>query len=415
MEKLYSLNIKCIIQSIRDEGWPFIFICLYLFFEYVRPQSIYTAIDILPFVPIILVLAFIGALTAGEFGKSFPSVLNKLIVVYAVVVLLSSIMSQYSAVSFAKLRSFFDWFIIYFLIVNIVTNERRFFLYLSAFLLFSFKMSQHGFLTWAKRGFSFSGWGITGAPGWFHNSGEVGIQMCIFVPLSFFFVLAIRNYISKKWLVFLSLMPVTGVGTAIASSSRGALVGLGGSALWSLLKRPKIFILGGIFVGLVAWIVYYAVPPEFMERFETAGNDRTSLLRMERWEHGWDTMKKYPFLGIGFEAWTEYYPNKYHPEHEGTPLVHNIFVQCGTELGFTGLSVFVAMILCCFLVTRRVRKMAQGHQDKFLAIISYGFDSALMGFLISGSLVTVLYYPYFWIHCAMTTCLNTAAHKKYLA
>lgn len=414
MEKLYSLNLKAIIQATRSEGWPFFFICLYLFFEYVRPQSVYPAIDVLPFVPLILLLALWTAVVASEFGKSSPSVLSKLMVLYAIVVLLSAAMSEYSSLSFSKLRSFSDWFIIYFLIINIVTNERRFFLYISAFLLFSFKMSQHGFITWVQRGFAFSSWGITGAPGWFHNSGEVGIQMCIFVPLALFWLLAIRKYVSKKWLILLILLPVTGIGTVIASSSRGALVGLAGSAVWSLLKRPKVFFFGSIVLGLVCWVVYISIPPQFMERFESSGDDRNSLHRLERWEDGWDTMKNNPFLGIGFEAWTQYYPEHYNPEHEGTPLVHNIFVQCGSELGFSGLTVYILMILNCFVITRRVRKNSRDQPDKFLAIISYGFDSALIGYLVSASFVTVLYYPYFWIHCALTTCLQTAARGKYV-
>jgi hypothetical protein len=71
------------------------------------------------------------------------------------------------------------------------------------------------------------------------------------------------------------------------------------------------------------------------------------------------------------------------------------------------------MIGACFLTTRKVRKLAKDADDRFLPVLSYGFDAALVGFLVSGSFVTVLYYPYFWIHCALTTCLHTAALKKY--
>ena len=134
---------------------------------------------------------------------------------------------------------------------------------------------------------------------------------------------------------------------------------------------------------------------------------------MERWHDALDTMQKYPVLGIGFEAWSEYLPRNYQVEIKGTPLVHNVFLQCGTELGYAGLSLFALMILACFANTRKVRKLSMGQDDQFLAIISYGFDAALLGFLGSGFFVTVLYYPYFWIHCALTTCLYTAAQKKF--
>lgn len=412
MEGLYKIQIGKIISTIREEGWAFIFICAYLFLEYVRPQSIYPPIAVVPWVPIVLSLSGLTLLLSGDL-KSQPNKLNKLIVVYALVVLLSSAVSQYPQISFARLRAFFDWFVIYFLIVLIIKNEKRFFIFFLSFLIYSLKMSQHGFLSWLKRGFSYTTWGVTGAPGWFHNSGEVGIQMCIYVPLAVAFIVATYKFLSKPKLLFFLLMPFTGIGTAIASSSRGALVGLALASIRPLIIRFRIFLIGSVILSIIAAITILAIPDESKQRFEVAGSDRTSLHRIERWQDSLDTIQKYPVLGVGFEAWAEYYPRRYQVEVEGTPLVHNIFLQCGAELGYAGLIVFVLMILACFVNTRKVRKMSKGQDDQFLAILSYGFDAALLGFLGSGFFVTVLYYPYFWIHCALTTCLYTAAQKKF--
>jgi O-antigen ligase len=412
MEQLYAIHIRKIISTIREEGWAFIFICAYLFFEYVRPQSIYPFIDVLPWVPIILLLSLGASLLSDGFIVQ-PNKLNKLMVCYALVVLLSSVFSQYPSVSFSKWRSFFDWFVIYFLIVIIVKNEKRFFIFLLSFLIYSFKMSQHGFLSWLKRGFSFSGWGVTGAPGWFHNSGEVGIQMCIYVPLAIAFIFGIYRFLSKPKLLFFLLMPFTGIGTAIGSSSRGALVGLAVTSIRPLTIRPRVFFISLVVLFVVAAATIMSIPDEFKQRFNEAGSDKTSIHRIERWHDGLDSMQKYPMLGIGFEAWAEFFPKNYQVEIEGTPLIHNVFLQCGTELGYMGLSVFLLMILACFVNTRNVRKLSRGQDDQFLATISYGLDAALLGFLGSAFFVTVLYYPYFWIHCALTTCMYTAALKKF--
>lgn len=414
MDKLYSINIRYLYETIKNEGWPFIFICIYLFFEYVRPQSIYTSMDVLPWSQLILILNIISVFFEKDIYFS-GTILNKLMIAYALLVLLSAFFSQYPDISFSKLRTFFDWFLIYFLIVLIVNNEKRFFVFILLFLICSFKMSQHGFLSWAQRGFSYAAWGITGAPGWFHNSGEVGIQMCIFVPLAIAFIIATYKFLSKSWLVFFLLMPFTGIATAIASSSRGALVGLGATGIRPLLIRPRVFFEGVVILSIVSVVIIHFIPEESQQRFENAGSDRTSLHRIERWKHGMDAMSKFPLLGVGFEAWAEYYPNHYEMEDKGTLLVHNIFVQCGSELGYSGLIVFLFMIFACFINTRRVRKLNIDHDDQFLAIMSYGFDAALLGFLGSGFFVTVLYYPYFWIHCALTTCLCTVAHNKFVS
>lgn len=412
MEQLYAIRIGAIIAVIRNEGWAFTFICIYLFLEYIRPQSIYPSVDILPWVPIILALAFISLVGSGQL-KGQSNSLNKLVVCYGCVVLLSSTFSEYPALSFSQWRVFYDWFIIYFFIVLIVNNEKRFFIFFLSFLLYSLKMSQHGFLSWAKIGFGFRGWGVSGAPGWFHNSGEVGIQMCIYVPLSIAFIVATYKFLSKPKLLFFLLMPFTGIGTAVATSSRGALVGLAAASFRPLIMKPGSAIVAALLLAVVAFLAVQFIPEGSLQRFQSAGTDGTSLHRLERWEHGIDTMNKFPLFGVGFEAWAQYYPMNYELMNQGSFLVHNVFVQCGSELGYSGLLVFVLMILACFANTRKVRQLSAGQQDRFLATMSYGFDAALLGFLGSGFFVTVLYYPYFWIHCAMTVCLCTAARKKF--
>lgn len=413
MTNLYRLKIKEILNCAIGEGFSFCLICLYLLFEYVRPQSIYTKFDILPWVTIVLFFTIISLLASKKSIINSPCVINKLMIVYGIIVLLSSVFSLYPDKSLSKLRVFFDWFVIYFLIVKIVNNEKRFFIFLLLFLLFSFKMSQHGFISWMKRGFGFASWGVTGAPGWFHNSGEVGIQMCIYIPLSLLFIISIYKYVSKIWLIILVMMPFTGVATIVASSSRGAMLGLLGASLFLILKSTKKLFKTGIFFIIIFAIVYIYIPKESLDRFNNMGDDSTSLHRIERWEAGIDTLLKYPILGCGFESWVYYYPDNYNPKFIGSHLVHNIFIQCASELGFSGLITFILMIISCFSITHNIRSEHNYSSDKFVYYISHGLDTALIGFLISGSFVTVLYYPYFWIHCAFVACLKNVADSKF--
>ncbi|MES9991085.1 MAG: O-antigen ligase family protein [Candidatus Thiodiazotropha sp.] len=410
MEKLYKLQISEIIRTFKTEGLGFLMICLYLFFEYVRPQSIYPAIDILPWSQLTIIFSILAIGFNLNNIKIPGNPVNKLLNIYALIVILSSIFSLNQEASLNSLGSFFSWFLIYYLIIILVNNKKRFFLFLFIFLLFSFKMSQHGALSWALRGFQFRSWGVTGAPGWFHNSGEVGIQMCIFVPLAVAFIFSIHKHLSKLWFYILTLMPITGIGTIIASSSRGALLGLALACLRPLLTSKKLFIYTIIFYIISSIVVIELIPEESKERFQASGEDRTSLHRLERWEDGIEAMNRYPFLGVGFNAWPEYYDSFiYDLEDQGTLLVHNIFVQCGSELGYSGLIVFIFMIIGCFHLTSKIRKY--NGDDRFNRFMSYGFDAALLGFLASGFFVTVLYYPYFWIHAALTVSFYNTARQ----
>ncbi len=91
---------------------------------------------------------------------------------------------------------FFGWYVIYFLVINIVTTEARFLLFLAVFLLCSFKLSLFGAKTWTLRGFAFTKWGLQGPPGYFENSGEFAIQMLMFSPLAYELARFLKPHVS---------------------------------------------------------------------------------------------------------------------------------------------------------------------------------------------------------------------------
>ena len=98
---------------------------------------------------------------------------------------------------------------------------------------------------------------------------------------------------------------------------------------------------------------------------------------------------------------------------EKSQVCHNIFIQCASELGYVGLTVLLLMILFTFVNNYRVRKMVQQSQrnNRFLFFMAHGLDGALVGYMISGFFVTVLYYPYFWINLAMTVSLYESTRR----
>jgi putative inorganic carbon (HCO3(-)) transporter len=59
IKELYGVNIKSIWEYLRNSPLAFWLICGYLFIEYVRPQSIYTNIDVLPYGQVAIILSVI--------------------------------------------------------------------------------------------------------------------------------------------------------------------------------------------------------------------------------------------------------------------------------------------------------------------------------------------------------------------
>ena len=119
-------------------------------------------------------------------------------------------------------------------------------------------MSQHGFFSFASRGFSYTSWGVVGSPGWFRDSGDFGIAMTVFFPLAFAFAFALKDYWGryKRW--FFYFLPITGMVTIVATSSRGAQLGMVAIGIWFLLKSGK-----GIKAMIGILVVGWACMPFF--------------------------------------------------------------------------------------------------------------------------------------------------------
>ena len=390
----------------RRQRPSFWLVMLYLLFEYVRPQTIYEALAGPPYARIIILMAlfaFVLERRPIRFG-----VVEGLLLLFALVVVASSLGAFYPRLSVEWFPNFFPWLIIYVLIANVVDTEDAFLVFVASFLLYSFKMSQFGTRSWAMSGFAFRSWGATGAPGFFQNSGEFGIQMCVFLPLIVAFIQALGHR-WKKWQRWVAwAIAATAVTGMVGSSSRGAILGGAAVGLWMLLRsRHK---LRGFLIAIsLALVVFAIIPPEQKARLYAMGSDPTSLSRTTYWKHGLEMMRDYPILGIGFGNWTQYHMVLYGRGQ----LPHNIFIQAGSELGVTGLLVFIALIVSTFMINRDTRRLAQliPERGRFAWFMAHGLDGAMIGFLVSGFFVTVLYYPYFWINLAMTVALNTAARS----
>ncbi|HEV2149933.1 MAG TPA: O-antigen ligase family protein [Longimicrobiaceae bacterium] len=406
---MWSATPLAIWNFIRKEPASFWFLNLYMFFEYVRPQQIYTSINVLPWAQSLLILAVLTALLEGKLAR-FPTIISALLGFYTLVLVASSVTAYSTEASFAGYSVYVNWIVVFILITNVVTTERRFFVFMLAFLLYSFKMSQHGARSWMSIGFGFRDWGATGGPGWFHNSGEFGIQMCIFFPLAAGFVIAMWKHWGKWQRLFFLLFPVTAVMSMIASSSRGALVGGALTLAWMVARsrhRFRVLVPAALAVALVVAVT----PEEQKERFRSAGEDETSTTRITYWKHGLEIAADHPVLGIGYANWLPYYKSYYNPAGQ---LPHNIFIEAVAELGYLGLAAFVLLIGATFVVnfkTRKVLRTLPG-DHAFLHQMAHGLDGALIGFLGSGFFVTVLYYPFFWINLAMTVALHVCAVNK---
>ncbi|MEP0002462.1 MULTISPECIES: O-antigen ligase family protein [Marinobacter] len=415
-EDFYSLRVGPIWQHLKSESFAFWMVCAYFFLEYVRPQSIYPVIDILPWTQLAVIGAILGCFT-DKTVRWVSSPVNVLLIIFFLVIIASSFFAYFPDVSYKNIDKYYLWIIIYFIIVNIVNTRRRFFIFICIFLLASFKLSLSLSIIWASRGFSFTDWGLMGPPGFFQNSGELAIQMLVFWPLAWAFAHFVKPHVSRRWYLALLLMPITAIMVILGASSRGAQLALIFQLVvmnYRYVFNPKIF----ISVGLALTLIWNFLPEEQKQRFETMGEDGTSRQRLLYWENGIEMIQENPVLGVGYYNFAPYF-ERYHPEDllvERAQLPHNIFIQIGTDAGMLGLVIFLSFIFMAYRLGRRLKAENYGLKaedcDNRLALIGTCMNLSILGFVVAGQFVTVAYYPFLWVHLALVVALNNSLKVK---
>lgn len=415
IKEFYSLNIKSLWKGFRQEHISFWFLCFYFLLEYTRPQVLYPVLNILPWGLFALLLTLITSLM-NKSAVKVSNPLNKLVIAFSIIIILSGIFAFNPALSWAYRNVMLTWVMVYFLVIKIVNTEKMIILFIVAYLLFNLKMAQFGSIIWMERGFSFAAYGLNGAPGWFQNSGEYAIQMLIYGSLAFAFVISLRDYLGryKKWVMYIAA--AMGYISVMGSSSRGSQFALAIIAVWFLMRQKNGF-KGLIILVVLSIALLNLLPEKEMQRFRVVGEDNSSLQRLAYVEAGLKIIKEHPVLGIGYDNWASYMIHKY-PEGVGPgktiQVSHNIYIQAGSELGLTGLACFLLMALLAFINNSRTRRMADQIDNKLFYNLTYGLDAGLIGYLIAGTFVTVLYYPFFWIQITMIVMLNSVTKKQWL-
>ncbi len=421
---LLALRPSAIWHAFWTSPWSFRLTCLYVFFEYVRPQQIYPILQGPRWALMSLAAATLAYLTEGMRIQS-RTMINWLLAAFALIVVMSSVLATFPSASYASFNVFANWVIAFFLIANTASTERRWFVFIVLYMLWCLKMSQHGFMVWAMRGFTFASWGVGGAPGWFQNSGEFALQMGMFSSMSVHLLLALRRHLRKHLWMLLWLVPVTAVGSVIASSSRGGQLALAVIGVLAVLRSPaRTRTRTLLAMALVMPLAWMALPETQKSRFRTSGEDATSQLRLLYWERGLDMVKTHPVLGIGYANWVPYYrTNYYSPADTLNPMIdvgvpkievaHNSFVEVGAELGVTGLVCFLALIVGGLAVNAKSRRLLvrAGAKAHPFYLLSVGLDDAIVVFCIAGFFMSVAFYPFIWIHLGLGASLYVVAFR----
>ena len=412
IDDFYVFKARAMWSYFKGQHFSFWMMCCYLFFEFVRPQAIFPAMDFLPWAQLFILGALVGAFMDPTV-RHVQSSANVYVIAFSLLIIISIFTAYNPVVAKNKFMDFFSWVIIYFVIVRIINTKERFYIFLLIFLFAAGKIAIGTSKSWAFRGFSFSGWGLSGPKGFFQNSGELAILMVMLFPLAFYLYQHLKTKAALWERLILIAFWVCPILTVLGASSRGAQIAL--AVVMVIMFRKSILKIKPL-IGVVILVVglIYLLPEEQKERFRNTGDDKTSQQRLLYWENGWEMMLDHPLTGVGFFNFIPYFNHYYSGDvlykDKGAELPHNIFIQVGTDAGFPALLFFILIIIYCLRATYKVSRAATNSMlEKSIAA---GLGMGIFGYVIAGQFVTVAYYPFLWIHLACIVSLTNSFRVK---
>ena len=396
----------------------------YVIVEYSRLPAMFPVLIPLQLGKVVTFISLVGFLVSpGRSGRSGTRGVDIALGSFLFVCFVSTCLAKDQADAWKAMYIAFVFGVISFLVGRIVVSPWRVRVFLLVYFLLNFKLAQFAIRSYqAKRAWgdspemlSVRGVGA-GSQGFFGNSGDFGVAMCVAFPLAGALVFAK----TKKTTRFLLLVACAAYFAAIIlCGSRGAVVGAAAASLVAFARNPRR-IVGPVMAGVVLLGLLYFLPESSKDRMRSAlhwEQDKTASLRISFWKAGLKMFRDHPVLGVGLgnfpSAYAESYAESGSDRGEWAP--HNIFIQAASELGIAGLLPLLALLVLFLRLNARTRKHllaldSSGHRrlEYWLAV---GLDLALVGYLASGFFLTVLYYPHLWVLVGLSVGLHRAAHR----
>lgn len=208
----------------------------------------------------------------------------------------------------------------------------------------------------------------------------------------------------------------------IGTFSRGGFVGLMIVAMsWILTERNKVRNL--IYVGLMGAALLSVAPATWFNRvdtIETANQDGSFMGRVMAWKMSTIIALDNPILGIGFHGiqdvsvWERYRPHfgtmSFIASGEPTEqprAAHSIYFEVLGDLGFTGLILFLSMLVLSMVNASRIRRLAKVHEDiEWAGNLANALRTSMLAYMVSGAALSMAYFEFFFVLVAMLSLLR---------
>lgn len=264
---------------------------------------------------------------------------------------------------------------------------------------------------------------VLGPPGTFiEGNTEIGLALNMVLPLLLF----LSRDATKPWLrKFILAMLGFSVVAVLFTYSRGAFLGLMIVLPLMFMKtRMRLLVLP---LALVAYLVgpsllQAVMPDAWLERMgtiKTYDEDRSANMRLNSWRVSYLLTLDYPLLGGGFRPFSPAIYLRYSPldMFNSEPLntdqdAHSIYFQVMAEHGFTGLALYLGLIVTTMIGLRRtIWRAGKDPTKRPIRDAAQMIEVSLIGFLVTGTFLSMSYFDLFFHLVACSMILGVLARQ----
>jgi probable O-glycosylation ligase (exosortase A-associated) len=230
----------------------------------------------------------------------------------------------------------------------------------------------------------------------FFDNNDLALALNMALPL----LLYLAKDEQRRWLK--NLLRVCFVGSIVAiifTYSRGGFLTLALVGFMLLIKaKYKSLAIIMLFFGIVS--LAFITPGQWVGRMytiETYQEDGSAMGRINAWKTSWNLALDRPFIGGGFEAWTDEMYERYSPNPAGARDVHSNYFEMLGEQGFIGLALYLMLLGYCLTTLSRLKWRSR--HDPGLQWVAHYTDMlqvSILAYMLGGAFLGRAYFDFFY-------------------
>lgn len=332
--------------------------------------------------------------------KPAPSPINKPVVFFLAFCLISAISSVFWEQSLPNfLTKTLEWFIVYFLVVEVFHKKTHIYIVLILFMATSLATALDSIVqVYVTHKDLFLGHSITlgGRPtAGFKTSNGLGGYLTVAMPVLFAAVLLKNKNLRFRVLILVIFLFL--LWSLVLTFSRGAWLGtfLGGMLMMFIFffhrQKTKLYFSLGFFLIIVSLYLLLALILAGSSSSDLLGRFSTILWRVDIWRDSIPMIKDNLLFGHGINTYMRLF-EAYRTDLGGAnpTYAHNCYIQLAVETGIAGLSAFLWIIAELF--RKSIICLDRYWADNYnLTILAAGLLSGIFAFLVHSFFDTHLY------------------------